>query len=50
MMDDRDLIPRNESARKVNMNQFDLFYSYVRGEFHHVVVASMKALCHPYCA
>ena len=50
VMDDLDLFPRNDSDMTVKMNQFNSFDSYVRREFHHVVVASMEALCHLYRA
>lgn len=48
VIDDLDLFPRNDSDLTMKMNQFNTFDSYVRREFHHVVVASMEVLCHLY--
>lgn len=49
-MDNLALIPKNDTEMTTKMNQFNAFDSYVRREFHHVVVASMEALCHLYRA
>lgn len=46
VIDDLDLFPRSDSDLTLKMNQFNTFDSYVRREFHHVVVASMEVLCH----
>jgi hypothetical protein len=50
LMDNLALIPKNDTEMTTKMNQFNAFDSYVRREFHHVVVASMEALCHLYRA
>lgn len=48
LIDDLALFPRNDTEMTMKMSQFNSFDSYVRREFHHVVVASMEALCHLY--
>ena len=50
LIDDLALFPRDNSDMAAKMSQFNSFDGFVRGEFHHVVIASMEALCYLYRA
>ncbi len=48
LMDDLQLIPRTESQMTVRVEAFRSLDNCVRQVFHHVVLATMEALCHIY--
>lgn len=50
LVDYLELYPRVDSEMTIKVNAYNSLESCVRREFHHVVVASMEALCHLYRA
>ena len=46
LMDDLQLIPKTESDMTVKVQAFHALDNCVRQVFHHVVLATMEALCH----
>ena len=46
LLDDLQLIPKSESEMTVKVEAFRVLDNCVRQVFHHVVLATMEALCH----
>jgi len=48
LMDNLQLLPKNDSEMTVKVEAFQELDSCIRQVFHHVILASMEALCHIY--
>ena len=48
IINDIALFPKSDSEMSLKMSQFNSLDSYLRREFHHIVLASMEVLSHLY--